>query len=62
MKAIGFYKPGSESVLQWIDQPEPQPAERDLLVRVEAVSVNPADVKSRASNQPKNGEPIISGL
>ena len=41
MKAIGFYKPGDASVLQWVDLPKPQPGERDLLVLVEAVSVNP---------------------
>lgn len=61
MKAVGFYKPGDASVLQWIEQPEPQLGERDLLVRVEAVSVNPADCQSRAKTEPKNGEPLILG-
>ena len=61
MKAIGFYKPGDAGVLQWIDLPEPQLGERDILVRVEAVSVNPADCQSRAKTQPKNGEALILG-
>ena len=61
MKAIGFYKPGDASVLQWIDLPEPTPGNRDLIVRVEAVSVNPADVQSRASTQPKEDVPLILG-
>lgn len=61
MKAVGFYNPGDASVLQWVELPEPQLGERDLLVRVEAVSVNPADVQSRAKTQPKSGEPLILG-
>lgn len=57
MKAIGFYKPGDAGVLQWLDMPEPQLRERDILVRVEAVSVNPADCQSRAKTKPKDGAP-----
>jgi alcohol dehydrogenase-like protein len=34
---------------------------RDLLVRVEAISVNPVDVKVRASAAPPEGEPRILG-
>jgi NADPH2:quinone reductase len=39
----------------------PHPAERDLLVRVQAVSVNPVDVKSRMRRQGTAAEPLILG-
>ena len=39
----------------------PQPGERDLLVRVHAVSVNPVDVKSRMRKQGREAEPVILG-
>ena len=51
MKAVGLYqylpieKPDS---LVELDLPKPEPIGRDLLVRVEAVSVNPVDTKVRA--------------
>ncbi|MEU9559628.1 zinc-binding alcohol dehydrogenase family protein [Streptomyces fumanus] len=40
--------------------PVPQPGPRDLLVRVEAVAVNPVDYKIRQSNDP-GGEPKVLG-
>jgi zinc-binding alcohol dehydrogenase family protein len=52
MKAIGFTHPlpiiAPES-LQDFELPKPDPQERDLLVRVDAVSVNPVDTKIRRS-------------
>lgn len=42
----------SESLVD-IDLPDPTPGVHDLLVRVEAVSVNPVDVKIRAGVQPE---------
>ncbi|MET7392382.1 zinc-binding alcohol dehydrogenase family protein [Dactylosporangium sp. NPDC005572] len=39
--------------LQDVELPDPEPGPRDLLVRVEAVSVNPVDVKQRASGVQK---------
>ena len=51
MKAIGFFKcdprTGAES-LRDIDIPKPSPTGRDLLVKIEAVSINPVDVKTRS--------------
>jgi NADPH:quinone reductase len=51
MKAIGFYRydpqTGTES-LRDIEVPKPWPTGRDLLVKIEAVSVNPVDVKTRS--------------
>jgi zinc-binding alcohol dehydrogenase family protein len=42
-----------------IDIPRPEPGPRDLLVRVEAVSVNPVDVKVRAGGDPPGGRRIL---
>ena len=43
------------------ETPVPKPGERDLLVRVQAVSVNPVDVKSRMRRQGTEAEPLILG-
>src|SRR5262245_36166739 len=37
----------------------PRPGERDLLVRVKAVSVNPVDVKVRMRKQGTDAQPVI---
>ena len=55
MKAVGLYRylpvDDPESLVD-VEAERPTPGGRDLLVRVEAVSVNPVDVKRRA---PKDG-------
>lgn len=60
MKAIGFtrYLPveDPESLLD-LELPRPEPAGQDLLVRVEAVSVNPVDTKLRAPAPGRAPEP-----
>jgi zinc-binding alcohol dehydrogenase family protein len=64
MKAIGFYRPlpiDTSDALVDIDLPAPELQSRDLLVRVQAISVNPADVKLRAGVQPPQGEARILG-
>ena len=51
MKAIGFFKTDPETggeMLRDIDVPKPSACGRDLLVKIEAVSVNPVDVKTRS--------------
>ena len=64
MKAVGLYqylpieKPDS---LVDLDLPKPVPAGRDLLVRVEAVSVNPVDTKVRAPGKPPLTAPLVLG-
>jgi zinc-binding alcohol dehydrogenase family protein len=64
MKATGFYRPlpiDAPDALVDIDLPAPELQSRDLLVRVQAISVNPADVKLRAGVQPPQGEARILG-
>lgn len=64
MKAIGFHTPGPierDDALLDLEIPPPTPGPRDLLVRVQAVSVNPVDTKVRAAATPPPGEPRILG-
>ena len=64
MRAVGLYqhlpieKPDS---LVDLELPKPEPAGRDLLVRVEAVSVNPVDTKVRAPGKPARATPLVLG-
>ena len=55
MHAVGYRKPAPISdpaSLEDAEVPIPEPGPRDLLVQVKAVSVNPVDVKVRASSDP----------
>ena len=59
MKAVGLtrYLPVTDpQSLQDVDLLRPEPGERDLLVRVEAISVNPVDTKIRRSKGPDDHE------
>jgi zinc-binding alcohol dehydrogenase family protein len=63
MRAVGYRKPlpvSDPASLEDLEVPVPTPGPRDLLVRVEAVSVNPVDVKTRASAD-SGGESRILG-
>src|ERR1700679_4214497 len=63
MRAVGYRTPlpiSDPASLEDLEIPVPEPGPRDLLVRVEAVSVNPVDVKVRASADPGR-EPRILG-
>lgn len=56
MRAIGFQNPlpiTDDNSLVDIDLPRPMPSGSDLLVEIKAISVNPADVKIRASARPE---------
>lgn len=58
MKAIGYRTPGAidrADALEDIELPRPIPRGRDLLVAVEAISVNPVDTKVRRSAVPPAG-------
>ena len=64
MKAVGYKKPlpieDPESLLD-IEMPMPKAQGHDLLVQVQAVSVNPIDVKVRATVAPDQGQYKILG-
>jgi zinc-binding alcohol dehydrogenase family protein len=64
MKAIGYYHSlpiDRDEALLDLDIAKPTPAGRDLLVKIEAVSVNPVDVKTRMRAAGKEGSPKILG-
>ncbi|MFC3685714.1 zinc-binding alcohol dehydrogenase family protein [Hydrogenophaga luteola] len=64
MKAIAFQHPlpiDDPASLLDVELPSPQVGGRDLLVDVHAVSVNPVDVKVRASRQPQPGRWEVIG-
>lgn len=64
MKTISFQNPlpiNNPLSLQDVDLPIPQVSGHDLLVDVKAISVNPVDVKVRASRQPPSGQWSVIG-
>jgi zinc-binding alcohol dehydrogenase family protein len=64
MKAIGFYQylpVNNPECLVEMDLPDPTPSDRDLLVRVKAVSVNPVDTKVRMRQEGILTDPRIPG-
>ena len=64
MKALRIHEYGGVDVLRYEDAPRPAPGESDLLVRVHAAGVNPADAWMRAgklSSFVKNRMPLILG-
>jgi zinc-binding alcohol dehydrogenase family protein len=65
MKTVGYYKPlpiNDEQALVNLDLPMPTLGPRDLLVKVVAISVNPADVKLRSSAKPPDGTARVLGF
>ena len=64
MKAVAYFQNlpiDNPESLQDIVLPEPQPAPRDLLVEVRAISVNPVDTKIRRNAAPEAGQPKVLG-
>jgi zinc-binding alcohol dehydrogenase family protein len=64
MKAIGYRQPppvDQPGALVDLDLPAPTPGERDLLVRVTAISVNPVDTKVRQNAKPAAGQAKVLG-
>ncbi|ARM16179.1 MULTISPECIES: zinc-binding alcohol dehydrogenase family protein [Rhizobium] len=64
MKAIGYKSAGAierDDSLQDIELPRPTPRGRDILVEVEAISVNPVDTKVRKGVNPEAGQWKILG-
>ncbi|MDE1996794.1 MAG: zinc-binding alcohol dehydrogenase family protein, partial [Rhizobiaceae bacterium] len=64
MRAVAYKTPqpiSAETSLIDVDLPTPEAKGRDLLVEVKAISVNPVDVKVRASATPPEGEYKVLG-
>lgn len=65
MRALGQYRFGGVEALEEIELPVPQPTGADLLVRMEAVAINPVDTKVRSNwngfGQLQAGDPVITG-
>ena len=64
MKAVAYYQSlpvSNPDSLQNIELPEPVAGERDLLVEVKAISVNPVDTKIRQNVSPENGDAKVLG-
>jgi NADPH2:quinone reductase len=64
MKAVGLYRNlpiGDPESLVDLTVPKPAPSERELLVEVKAISVNPVDYKVRARPDPSAALPRILG-
>ncbi|MEM9209842.1 MAG: zinc-binding alcohol dehydrogenase family protein [Pseudomonadota bacterium] len=64
MKAVGYTKVGSidlPDALIDFELPKPSPMDRDLLVKVNAISVNPVDTKIRTRRAPKADIPEVLG-
>src|SRR6266404_2645343 len=65
MKAVGYYRSlpiDQDEALIDLDVEKPAPTGRDLLVKVEAVSVNPVDTKVRRRASGEKGAPKILGF
>jgi NADPH2:quinone reductase len=64
MRAVGYQDSlpiDADAALVDIDLPKPVPTGRDLLVQVEAVSVNPVDTKVRRRAKPEAGQWSVLG-
>jgi NADPH:quinone reductase-like Zn-dependent oxidoreductase len=62
MKAVRIHEFGGPEVLRVEDQPRPEPAPGEVLVRVEAASVNPVDYKMRNGGYvPQSALPLTLG-
>jgi len=61
MKAVAFNSPGGPEVLEVVELPDPTPGDGEILIRVQAVTVNPTDTVLRARQQPESG-PVVPGM
>ncbi len=65
MKAVGYYAAGAidrDDALVDLTLPTPIAGPHDLIVRVQAVSVNPVDTKVRAAVDPRGGSVRVLGF
>ncbi|MDB6141531.1 MAG: zinc-containing alcohol dehydrogenase superfamily protein [Pseudomonas sp.] len=61
MKALQFAKTGDLSALQYLDVPQPVPAQDEVLIQVKAAGLNPSDVKNVLGRFPYTTMPRIPG-
>src|SRR6266516_6293121 len=61
MKAIRVHAPGGPEALVYEDVPDPKPASGQVLVRVEAVGMNFAEINARRNANTANGPAGIGG-
>jgi NADPH2:quinone reductase len=63
MKALAYYRAHSlaDFAVQEMELPEPTLQAKDVLIRVQAVSVNPVDFKIRTSRSAEGDRPVILG-
>lgn len=64
MKAVGYVESlpiEDERSLLDLDLPKPAPGPRDLLVRIEAIAVNPVDTKVRRRRSGTEDAPVVLG-
>ncbi|AXF57472.1 zinc-binding alcohol dehydrogenase family protein [Salicibibacter kimchii] len=64
MRAVGFYESlpiTEEKSLQDVEVEKPKATGKDILVRVQAISVNPVDTKQRRGAPPTSSDPKILG-
>lgn len=57
MKAVRLFEHGDPSVLQYVDVPEPEVRDDDVVIRVRATSINQWDLRYRAGKLPPNPLP-----
>lgn len=62
MKAIRVHQFGGPEVLRFEDLPDPEPAEGEVVVWVQAAGVNPVDTYLRSGSNPKLRLPYTPGL
>ncbi|HUI18715.1 MAG TPA: zinc-binding alcohol dehydrogenase family protein [Alphaproteobacteria bacterium] len=65
MKAVGYHRSlpiGEPQALLDLELEKPMPGARDLLVKIEAVSVNPVDTKVRMRAEPEPGKAKVLGF
>ena len=61
MRAIEFRQFGDPSVLHQVERPDPHATESTAVVRIEAASINPSDVKNVAGRMSQTTLPRIPG-
>jgi NADPH:quinone reductase len=59
MKAAVNYEPGGPDVLRYEDVPDPVPGDQDVLIRVEAVSIEGGDTLARADGDTAGAAHIV---